>query len=99
MGRQVGVTFEQASFLHEFETSGAFSDLERCVLRFAAGLTGTPADVSDAVFAELRAHLNEAQIVELASCVAWENYRSRFNRAFRIGAQGFSDGAFCVWHA
>ena len=35
------------------------------------------------------------QLVELATAIAWENYRARFNRTFAIGAEGFSKGAFC----
>jgi alkylhydroperoxidase family enzyme len=30
----------------------------------------------------LRRHFNEAQLVELATAIAWENYRGRFNRVF-----------------
>lgn len=55
-------------------------------------MTGMPPDVSDELFARLRSHYSDAAIVELASTVALENYRSRFNRAFRIEAQGF----YCV---
>ena len=36
------------------------------------------------------------QLTELASYIAWENYRSRFNRALGVQAVGFSDGDFCV---
>ena len=32
---------------------------------------------------------------ELTSCIAWENYRARFDHAFGIEAAGFSEGAFC----
>jgi hypothetical protein len=34
--------------------------------------------------------------VELTAAIAWENYRARFDHAWDIGAQGFSEGAFCV---
>ena len=37
----------------------------------------------------------EAELVELTSSIAWENYRARFNRPFLIGPSGFSAGAFC----
>ena len=51
-----------------------------------------PHDVSDEFFARLRSHYSDTAIVELASIVALENYRSRFNRVFRVEPQGF----FCV---
>jgi hypothetical protein len=34
--------------------------------------------------------------VELTATIAWENYRARFDHAFGIEAQGFSEGAFCA---
>jgi len=54
-----------------------------------------PANVPAELFAALRAHFDETQLVELAAEVAWENFRSRFNRVFDVDAQGFSHGAFC----
>jgi alkylhydroperoxidase family enzyme len=61
-------------------------------LELASRMTGMPHDVSDELFARLRTHYTDAAIVELASIAALENYRSRFNRVFRVEAQGF----FCV---
>ena len=58
-------------------------------------MTGTPAEVSDALFEELRARFDEAQLVELASALAWENYRARFNRVFDVSSEDYADGAFC----
>jgi alkylhydroperoxidase family enzyme len=53
---------------------------------------GMPHNVSDELFARLRSHCSDAVIVELARIAALENYRSRFNRGFRVEAQGF----YCV---
>ena len=39
--------------------------------------------------------LDEVELVELTTGIAWENFRARFNRGFDVAAQGFSDGAFC----
>jgi alkylhydroperoxidase family enzyme len=36
-----------------------------------------------------RAHFSDAQIVELTAAVALENFRSKFNVALGIEAQGF----------
>ena len=82
--------------LAQFETSDAFNDLERLVLRLAGSMTATPANVPDDLIAALRGHLSDRQIVELVSSIAWENCRARFNRAFDVKAAGFSRGAFCV---
>lgn len=50
----------------------------------------------DALYDALRRELTDAQMVELTAAVAWENYRARFNRAFQIPPQGFSEGAVCA---
>jgi alkylhydroperoxidase family enzyme len=78
-----------------FEESGAFHSVEKLALKFTVALTRTPASVDDQLFADLRAEFTEPQLVELATAIAWENYRARFNRTFGIIAEGFSAGAFC----
>jgi alkylhydroperoxidase family enzyme len=89
------VSEQQLRELSTHRTSAAFSPLEKLVLDYAVELARTPVDVSDALFSALREHLDEAQLVELTAAIAWENYRARFNRPFRIAAAGFSEGAFC----
>ncbi len=58
-------------------------------------MTRTPVEVPDALFAEVRERWNDAEIVELTACIAWENFRARFDHALAIEAQGYSEGAFC----
>jgi 4-carboxymuconolactone decarboxylase len=96
VGRKQGLTDEQIRDLLEFETSAAFSELEKLVLRYAKAMTETPVDVSDELFAQLQKHFNPQQMVELTSAIAWENYRARFDHAFGIEAEGFSEGAVCA---
>jgi putative ABC transport system permease protein len=81
--------------LGDYENSPELSELEKLVLRYAEGMTQTPVVVSDEMFAELRRHFNEAQLVEITSAIAWENYRARFDHALGIESDGFSDGASC----
>lgn len=58
-------------------------------------MSQTPQVVSQELFDALRERLNESQLVELTSAIAWENYRARFNHAFEIQSAGFSEGAYC----
>lgn len=95
VGRQHGLTDVQFQALDDFETSSALSDQQRLVLRLAVAMTKTPVEVSDDLFASLRAAFDHRQLVELTSCIAWENYRARFDHTFGIEAEGFSEGAFC----
>jgi hypothetical protein len=59
-------------------------------------MSHTPVEVSDALFAELREHFDDAQLVEITHVIALENMRGRFNLALGIGAAGFSEGMVCA---
>jgi alkylhydroperoxidase family enzyme len=69
--------------------SPLFADDERAALEYAEAMTITGQKVSDALFARVRSHFSEAQIVELTAAVALENFRSKFNVALGVEAQGF----------
>lgn len=87
---------EKIGGLAEYEDSSLFSDLEKAVLLYADAMTHTPVEVPDALFQQLRGQFSEAQLVELTATIAWENYRARFDHAFGIEAEGFSEGAYCA---
>lgn len=57
-------------------------------MEIAEAMTVTPADISDAMFAEASAYFSEEQLVELAATVALENYRARINRVFLVESEG-----------
>lgn len=96
MGREQGVTEEQLRAISAWRESEVFTDEECAVLAYSEAMTATPVDVTDEIFAAVRAHFPEdRQVVELTSALAWENYRARFDHALHIGAEGFSDGAYC----
>ena len=46
--------------------------------------------MTDLCFAGLRAHFSEPEIVELAFVIGYQTFASRFAKAFRLPAQGFS---------
>ena len=52
-------------------------------------MTVTGRTVTDELFAEACRHFSEAQIVELTAAIALENFRSKFNVALGVDAQGF----------
>ena len=66
------------------------------MLEYADAMTQTPVQVPEALFARLRERFSEAQLVELTSAVAWENYRARFDHAFGIEGENFTEGAVCA---
>jgi 4-carboxymuconolactone decarboxylase len=99
VGRNQGITDQQLYELPNFQSSPAFSELEILVLRYAAAMTQTPVEVSDELFAELRKQFDPKQMVELTAAIAWENFRARFDHAFGLEAEGFSEGAVCALSA
>ncbi len=96
IARRSGLSDAQLLALPRYQESDLFTSLEKLVLDYAVGMSRTPVDVPDALFAELRQHLNDAQIVELTSVIALENLRGRFNLALGVGAAGYSEGMVCA---
>jgi alkylhydroperoxidase family enzyme len=82
--------------LPNYQNSALFSETERLVLEYADGMTQTPVEVQDALFAKLREKFDEAQLVELTATLAWENYRARFDHALGVEAEGFTAGSYCA---
>lgn len=64
----------------------SFGPQEVALLRMADAMAETPSNVSDELYAELRRHFSEEQLIELAANAAYENYRARFNRVFDVGS-------------
>jgi alkylhydroperoxidase family enzyme len=85
------VPAEKIRAVPHWRDSDVFSELERLVLAYAEAMTATPPQVTDEMVAQLSAHLDEAQLVELTAIVAVENLRSRVNSALGLTAQGFKD--------
>jgi AhpD family alkylhydroperoxidase len=96
ISRRWGLSDAELLALPRYQTSGLFSDLDKLVLDYATGMTRTPAEVPDELFARLREHLGEAQLVEITHLIALENLRGRFNIALGIRAAGFSAGLVCA---
>jgi AhpD family alkylhydroperoxidase len=96
VSRQWGLTDAELLALPLYKTSPLFSEVDRLVLDYSAGMSSTPVRVSDELVARLRGHLDEAQLVELTHFIALENMRGRFNLALGIGSAGFSDGMVCA---
>jgi len=96
VGRTSGIPVEQITNLAKYRSDVNFSDSERLVLQYADAMTQTPVEVSNKLFTRLRERFSEAELVELTSAIAWENYRARFDHAFGIEEENFSEGAVCA---
>jgi len=80
---------EKLGEVTNWRDSTLFSEAERLALEYAERITYTDRKVDDALVDQLKKHFTDAQIVELTAAIAMENFRSKFNPALGIEAQGF----------
>ncbi len=93
--RNSGFSDEELLALPRYRSSDRFTEREKLALDYTVAVMRTPVQVSDELFAQMREHFTEAQLVEITALLAAVNV-NRFNAAFRIGSAGFSDGMVCV---
>jgi alkylhydroperoxidase family enzyme len=72
---QQGVADEKLAAVWEFQTSPLFSEAERVVLEFAVDAAAQPNEL----FARLKQHWNENQIVEIVSVISFFGFMNRYN--------------------
>ena len=96
LARDAGITEAELLALPHYRDSEQFDELEKLVLDYAAAMSRTPTSVGDELFAALREHFDERQLVELTNVIALENMRSRFNSAFDMTPAGFREGMVCA---
>ena len=77
------------ALLGDYRKSPLFSERERAALELAERMTYTGKRVSDRFFKQLKRHVTDEELVELAAIIALENFRSKFNPTFGVEANGF----------
>ena len=82
-----GMSDDEIAAIREGRFDG-FPPAEIALLRMADAVSDTPSNVSDELYAELRQHFTEDQLIELAAAAAQENFRERYNRVFDVGSDG-----------
>ena len=88
MGSQAGLSEQKLLALEEHATSPLFDQREQVALAYADAMTRSDEDVSDQLFARVRASFDDDALIELTAVIAWENASSKFNRALRVESQG-----------
>ena len=77
--KNFGVTDEKLADVWNFAGSPLYSDRERVALEFALAAASQPNAVTDELFARLRAHWSENEIVEILGVVAMFAFLNRWN--------------------
>lgn len=93
--RNSGLSDEELLALPNYRSSDLFSDREKVTLDFTVAVMRTPVEVNDELFARMKEHFSDKQMVEIVALLTLVNV-DRFNAAFGIGSAGFSEGMVCV---
>ena len=93
--RNSGMSDSELLALPHYRSSDLFTEQEKAALDFTVGVMRTPVEVTDEVFARMKEHFSDKQIVEITALLTLVN-TDRLNAAFGIGSAGFSAGRVCV---
>ena len=93
--RNSGLSDDELLALPRYRGSELFTEREKLAMDFTVGVMRTPVDVSDELFARMKEHFSDEQLVELTALLTVVNL-DRFNAAFGVGSAGFSEGMVCV---
>lgn len=85
MAKQLGASEALLDAMYHIdEHAELFTPAERAALTLAERMTTDAHSVDEEVWAELRTHWDEGQIVELAAVIGLFNYFNRFNDALHV---------------
>ena len=90
-----GLDVDRLQHIDDYATHPLFDDRERLALAYADAMTAQPMTVTDELVERVRAHVDDAELVELTYLVALENLRARTNHALGLTAQGYTSGDAC----
>jgi alkylhydroperoxidase family enzyme len=76
---RLGVDEAKLAAIWEYATSPLYSAKERVALDFALAAAAVPNDVTDAMFAELRRHWDDDQVVEIVGVISLFGFMNRWN--------------------
>jgi len=93
--RNSGFSDEELLALPRYRQSDLFTEREQLALDYTVAVMRTPVEVTDELFARMKEHFTDEQLVEITALLTVVNL-DRFNAAFGIGAAGFSEGMVCV---
>jgi alkylhydroperoxidase family enzyme len=82
--RAAGFGEEHIAAIPSWSTATCFSAVERAVLAYTDALVLEGGRVSDALFASLRAHLSDEQILELTYITAMYEMHAVISRALKL---------------
>ena len=82
--RAVGLSEEQISRIPDWQVADCFSPVERAVLAYTDALVYDGGRVADGVFAALREHLDDEEIIEFTYITCLYEMHATMSRAMRV---------------
>lgn len=83
LGKKAGLNDRQVAETAEFESSDAYDELQRDVMRYAEQAT-RHIHVDDSLFSRLKKTLGDRELVELAMAVGIANFTNRVTETLRM---------------
>jgi alkylhydroperoxidase family enzyme len=74
-----GVSADKLAALPDYRSSPLYTEAERVAIDFAFAAASQPNDVDDSLFARLREHWGEGQVVEILGVIALFGFFNRWN--------------------
>jgi alkylhydroperoxidase family enzyme len=93
--RNSGFSDEELLALPRYRQCDLFTEREKLALDYTVAVMRTPVEVTDELFARMKEHFTDEQLVEITALLTVVNL-NRLNAAFGIGSAGFSEGMVCV---
>ena len=87
LSRADGITVDELEALADPAQSGLFAERECAALAYAEAIT-LANSVPEQIFAGVKRHFSDDEIVELTAVITFEICAAKFNRALEIEAQG-----------
>jgi alkylhydroperoxidase family enzyme len=88
---KMGLSRQEIGEIFGDDVPQSFVERERLAMQLADEVCKTPANVPESLYSELARALGEEELIELASVIAHENARARFNRVFDIGSDNLCE--------
>ena len=76
---RLGISEEKMRAVWEYQSSPLYSPAERVALDYALAAASVPNDVTDELFAQMRAHWSDDDIVEITAVISLFGFMNRWN--------------------
>jgi alkylhydroperoxidase family enzyme len=92
--KQMGLNEEKVQKIHDYKHSD-LSEREKAVLKLTEIIASEPHTLDDELFAQLKKHFSDEQLLDLGVAIGLLNGLHRFLETFGVLPDSYEDGAAC----